>query len=60
MPYYESQAQMVGTFAELYSKVKNGFTLPGAELKALKESARILSNSGFESEAIKWVIENIE
>ena len=60
IPYYESQAQMVGDFAQLYSLAKKGFILSNEQNKALKESARILSNSGFESEAIKWVKENID
>lgn len=60
MPYYEAQAQMVGDFAELYSKAKAGEVLNGMQKKALKDAATILSNSGFESEAITWVKENVE
>jgi RHS repeat-associated protein len=60
MPYYESQAQMVGDFAELYSTAKGGGTLSPTQTKAIKDMARILSNSGFNTEAVKWVGENIE
>lgn len=59
MPYYESQAQMVGDFAELYYLGKKGYSLSEKQRDALKYSSRILSNSGFDSEAIKWVKENI-
>ena len=58
--YYESQAQMVGDFAELYSLAKDGRKLSEKQSKALKDAATILSNSGFKSEAIEWVKENIE
>ncbi|MCR5080411.1 MAG: hypothetical protein K6B17_03615, partial [Treponema sp.] len=58
--YYESQAQMVGDFAELYSFAKDGRKLSEKQSKALKDAATILSNSGFKSEAIEWVKENIE
>lgn len=60
IPYYEAQAQMVGDFAELYSRAKNGEKLSENQINGLKNSAIILSNSGFKSEAIKWVNENIE
>ena len=51
---------MVGDFAELYSRAKNGEILSENQINGLKNSAIILSNSGFKSEAIKWVNENIE
>ena len=60
IPYYEAQAQMVGDFAELYSSAKDGKYLTDKQKAALKEAARILSNSGFDSEAIKWVQTNID
>ncbi len=60
MPYYEAQAQLAGNFAALYKMAKDKQELSKEELEALKVSAEILSNSGFSSEAIKWVKENIE
>ncbi len=60
IPYYEAQAQMVGDFSELYSRAKNGEKLSDIQIRGLKNSAIILSNSGFNSEAIKWVKENID
>jgi hypothetical protein len=58
MPFLESQAQMVGDFAELYSHAKAGNKLNDNQAKAIKQMAKILTNSGIRSEAIKWVDKN--
>ena len=59
IPFLEAQAQLVGNYAQLYDNAKNGIKLSEKEKKALKKSAEILNNSGFEeSESVKWVLEN--
>lgn len=58
--YCEAQAELVGNFAELYSKAKDGYNLSNKQKKAILNSAKILSNSGLNSEAIQWVIEKFD
>jgi hypothetical protein len=58
LPYYESQAELVGKFASLYSRAKDGTVLNTYEKQSLKNMARIMSNSGIDSEATRWVKEN--
>jgi RHS repeat-associated protein len=58
MPYYESQAQMVGDFAELYYDGRYGGGLTSDNKMKIKEMARILDASGIKTEATKWVQKN--
>ncbi|MDR1389958.1 MAG: hypothetical protein LBJ31_08280 [Treponema sp.] len=58
LPYYESRAQLIGKFASLYSRAKDGIELNPYEKRSLRDMARIMSNSRITSEAIKWVNEN--
>jgi hypothetical protein len=58
MRYYESQAQMVGDFAELYYDGRYGGGVTNSDKTKIKEMARILEASGFKTEATKWVQEN--
>jgi len=64
-PFYESQAQFVGDYAEEYFKARygGGFTGTEKQIKSKEENllkmANIMSNSGFQfTEAVKWVLEN--
>ncbi|MBN1649335.1 MAG: RHS repeat-associated core domain-containing protein [Spirochaetales bacterium] len=59
MPYFESQAQMVGMFAQLYMMARNGEDLDDIDKTALMEMTRILVNTGLKSEATEWVSKNI-
>jgi hypothetical protein len=60
MPYFESQARMVGDYAELYIKARKGISLSIEQINLLKEMNRILINTGFISQATNWVKENIK
>jgi len=51
--YYESQAQMVGDFAEEYHETKLNNNRPSHDLIRMAE---ILQISGYNSEAITWVL----
>jgi hypothetical protein len=56
IPTYEGRAQLVGQFAQLYDQFEiNPDSLGTREKSALKEQARILHNSGFNSEAINKI-----
>ena len=59
MPYLESQAQMVGKFAELYYSARYDYdsSLTVKEENTLREMSRIMRASGYESKATRWVIE---
>jgi hypothetical protein len=58
MTYYESQAQMVGDFAEMYYDGRYGSGLTASDKTKIKEMSRILEASGIKTEATKWVQEN--
>ena len=57
--YLESQAQLVGKYAELYYKAKNNLALTSTEKNALIEMNRILINSGINSEATRWDLKDL-
>ena len=59
MPYLESQAQMVGKFAELYYKARyvHDSSLTVKQENTLLEISRIMRASGYESKATRWVTE---
>ena len=56
-PYLESQAEMVGDFAFFYYQERYGIGVENNDKKRIKQMAKILKNSGYKSEAIKWVLE---
>ena len=60
IPYLEGQAELVGVYASLYTKFRRGDKMSDEARAALKEMNRILINSGIESEATKWVSENLQ
>ena len=60
IPYLEGQAEMVGIYASLYTKFKRGNKMSDGDRVALKEMNCILINSGIDSEATKWVSENLQ
>ena len=60
IPYLEEQAKLVGIYAALYTKFRRGDKISDEARAALKDMNRILINSGIESEATKWVSENLE
>ena len=53
----ESQAEMVGDFAFFYYQERYGIGVENNDKKRMKQMAEILKNSGYKSEAIKWVLE---
>ncbi len=55
LPFYESRAEFVGDFAEMYYKVRYLNELSYG--KELKQMAEILKNSGFNTEAVIWAQE---
>ena len=56
-PYLESQAEMVGDFAYFYYQERYGIGIENEQKVNMKRMAEILKNSGYKSEAIKWVLE---
>lgn len=61
LPFYESQAQFVGDYAELYFDARFGGGLHTYNQYILKQMARIMKNSGYEeTEAVKWIESNIK
>ena len=60
IPYLEGQAKLVGIYAALYTKFRRGDKMSDEARAALKDMNRILINSGIESEATKWVSENLQ
>ena len=62
LPFYEAQAQLVGDFAELYytARYGGGFDIYTAPEKStiIKEQARIMQKSNYNTEAVQWVLEN--
>ncbi len=61
LPFYESQAQFVGDYAELYFDARFGRRPERYKETRLRQMAEIMKNSGFENtEAVKWVLENIK
>jgi RHS repeat-associated protein len=53
----EAQAELVGNFAELYSLLKDGRNLNDRQANAIRQSARIMKNSGINSYAVEYVNE---
>jgi hypothetical protein len=51
----EAQAELVGNFATLYSMLKNGRDLNDRQENAIRQSARIMKNSGINSYAVRYV-----
>ena len=61
LPYFESQAQFVGDYAELYFNERYGESGNDYDRKRLYQMSRIMSNSGYENtEAVKWCQENLK
>ena len=59
LSFYESQAQLVGDFAEYYYAERYSSGVKYAWQKNdMKKMAEILNNSGYKTEAINWVLEN--
>jgi RHS repeat-associated protein len=56
---YESRAAMVGDFAEYYYDARYGFGLSSERKIKIKEMVRILEGSGFNTEAMQWVRDNL-
>jgi RHS repeat-associated protein len=56
---YESQAAMVGDFAEYYYDARYGYGLSDDRKTKIKEMVRILDGSGFDTEAMQWVRDNL-
>jgi hypothetical protein len=60
LPYYEAQAQLVGFFAQYYYKARHdGMPLKFQEEYEIKKMVQILKNSGFTTEATRWVDANL-
>ena len=61
LPFYESQAQFVGDYADLYYEARYDEGLNSYDQYILKQMARIMKNSGYEeTEAVKWIESNIK
>ena len=59
LSFYESQAQLVGDFAEYYYAERYSSGVKYAWQKNdMKKMAEILNNSGYKTEAVNWVLEN--
>ncbi len=58
-PHYESQAQMVGEFAEYYYSIRYNNYDDSNYIELLKNMARIMETSGFISEATAWIKANL-
>ena len=59
LPYLEAQAQLVGDFAEFYydERYSNGVKYSWNK-QDMKKMAEIMKNSGYNTEAVNWVLEN--
>ena len=57
-PYLESQAEMIGDFSKLYYDARYGKGIKESDIGLFKRMAEIIKNSGYNSEAVKWVSEN--
>jgi len=58
LPYYEAQAELVGHFAKYYYEARHMQKLPHFYGDRIIKMAQILENSGFITEATRWVYEN--
>jgi hypothetical protein len=57
LPNYEAQAELVGDFADFYYRRRHGSLrrLTPHQRNVTREGSRILENSGFITEATRWV-----
>jgi len=57
LPNYEAQAELVGDFADFYYRRRKGSPsdLSTRQRNVTREGSRILENSGFITEATRWV-----
>lgn len=59
LPYLEAQAQLVGDFAEFYYDERYSSGVKYSWNKQnMKKMAEIMKNSGYNTEAVNWVLEN--
>lgn len=56
--YLESQAELVGDFASYYYNERYSSGIYFFQQTDMKRMAEILYNSGFDTEAVRWVLEN--
>jgi len=58
LQYLESQAELVGDFAQYYYNERYSSGIYLHQQIDMKRMAEILKNSGFNTEAVQWVLEN--
>lgn len=59
LPFLESQAKMVGNFAGLYYRARYGSGIIADEKETARKMAELLRASNYNSEAIRWVLQNL-
>ncbi len=60
LPYYEAQAQFVGDFGSLVYEGYYNNGLDKHQKDLLKQMATIMKNSGYDTGAVKWVLNEME
>ncbi len=58
--FLEAQAQLVGDFAKYYYSERYSDGIPIWKKNDMKKMAQILKNSGYDTEAVQWVLENYQ
>ena len=60
LTYLEAQAELVGDFAKYYYNERYSSGIYFHQQYDMKRMAEILKNSGFDTEAVRWVLENYQ